>query len=126
MTPVGFDTSDKFENHCAGALSHLYCSIHTWTDSQVVLNWITNPNLHLSRFIKRRVDKILGIAPSNCWRYVHTSVNPADIGTRDGITKNLHSLGLLFSQGYHIFNMQKENRIFEGHQSADAQFSAKN
>ena len=50
----------------AGALSHLNCSIHTWTDSQVVLNWITNPDLHLSHFIKRRVNEILGITPSNC------------------------------------------------------------
>ena len=41
------------------SVCHLNCSIHS---QQVVLNWLPNPDLH---FIKRRVDKILGIAPSN-------------------------------------------------------------
>ena len=40
------------------SLSHLSCSLHFWTDSQVALKWIVNPDLHLPRFVKRRVDKI--------------------------------------------------------------------
>ena len=36
-----------------GAIRHLDCSIHFWTDSKVVLGWITNPNLKLARFVKR-------------------------------------------------------------------------
>ena len=40
------------------ALHHLKCSVYMWTDSQVVLKWITNLDLHLVRFVKRRVDKI--------------------------------------------------------------------
>ena len=46
-------------SHAVVALSHLNCSAHLWTDSQVVLKWITNSDLHLVRFVKRRVDKIL-------------------------------------------------------------------
>ena len=55
------------------------------THFQVVLKWITNPELHLARFVKRRV------ASSDCWNYVHTSVNSADIGT-----KNLDSIDVWF------------------------------
>jgi len=69
------------------ALSHLKCSVHLWTDSQVVLKWITNPDLHLNRFVKRRVDKILSLFSSEVWSYVHTSFNPADVGTREKACK---------------------------------------
>ena len=50
----------------SGALRHLDCSVHFWTDSQVVLEWIINPDLHLARFVKRSVDKILRVASSDC------------------------------------------------------------
>ena len=49
----------ELTSKAAAALSHLNCSVHLWTDSQVILKWITNPDLHLVRFVKRRVDKIL-------------------------------------------------------------------
>ena len=65
------------------ALRHLNCSIHFWTDSQVVLKWITNPDLHLARFVKRRVDKILHVTSPDAWKYISTSENPADVGTRE-------------------------------------------
>ena len=41
------------------SLQDLNCSLHCWTDSQVVLGWLTNPDLNLSRFVKRRVERIL-------------------------------------------------------------------
>ena len=33
-------------------LKCLSCSLHFWTDSQVVLKWIVNPDLHLPRLMK--------------------------------------------------------------------------
>ena len=70
------------------ALQHLGCSLHFWSDSQVVLKWIINPDLHLPRFVKRRVDMIHLVAPADSWSYVHTSLNPADVGTRvEGVKK---------------------------------------
>ena len=62
------------------ALQHLHCDTYLWTDSQVAFKWIINSDLHLVRFVKRRVDKILRVAPSSAWQYVHTSLNPADVG----------------------------------------------
>ena len=64
------------------SLRHLACSLHFWSDSQVVLKWIINPDLHLPRFVKRRVDKINFVAPASAWSYINTSLNPADVGTR--------------------------------------------
>ena len=64
------------------SLLHLACSLHFWSDSQVLLNWIINPNLHLPRFVKRREDKINFVAPASAWSDINTSLNPADIGTR--------------------------------------------
>ena len=46
------------------SLCHLNCSLHFWTDSRVVLGWITNADLHLARFVKRQVDKIVWVAPT--------------------------------------------------------------
>ena len=57
-------------------------TLHFGTDSQVVLGWITNPELNLARFVKRRMDKILHMSSSAAWKYIHTSQNPADVGTR--------------------------------------------
>ena len=65
------------------AIQNLNCTAHYWTDSQVVLKWIVNPDLSLARFVKRRVDKIYLIAPPSSWNYVNTLLNPADVGTRE-------------------------------------------
>ena len=76
------------------SLKDLNCSLHCWTDSQVVLGWLTNPDLNLSRFVKRRVERILQVAPGNVWKYVETSQNPVDVGTRDVIGKNPECIDL--------------------------------
>ena len=76
------------------ALEDLSCTVKFWTDSQVVLKWITNPELHLSRFVKRRIDKIIVVSPPYSWHYVGTSINPADVGTRAKSFNNRDLLGL--------------------------------
>ena len=84
----------ELTSKAAAALSHLNCSVHLWTDSQVILKWITNPDLHLVCFVKRRVDKILAFFAPDAWRYVNTSANPADVGTRENACKNSESIKL--------------------------------
>ena len=76
------------------SLKYLNCSLHCWADSQVVLGWLTNPDLNLSRFVKRRIERILQVAPGNVWKDVDTSQNPADVGTRDVIGKNPECIDL--------------------------------
>ena len=54
----------------------------------MVLRWIVNPDLHLPRFVKRRVDKISLVAPADVWNYVRSGDYPADIGTQEDCVKN--------------------------------------
>ena len=84
----------ELTSKAAAALSHLNCSVHLWTDSQMILKWITDPDLHLVRFVKRRVDKILAFFAPDAWWYVNTSANPADVGTRENAFKNSESIKL--------------------------------
>ena len=79
----------------SSALGRLACGIHFWTDFQVVLRWIINPDLYFPRFVKRCVDKILLVIPGESWNYVNTYSNPANLGTRENSIKkssNLHFL----------------------------------
>ena len=76
------------------SLQHLSCSFHLWTDSQVALKWIVNPDLHLPRFVKRRVDKIHLMTSACDWNYVQGCLNPADVGTREGSVRNSDSFTL--------------------------------
>ena len=78
------------------SLSNLECAVRFWTDSQVVLKWITNPDLHLVKFVKRRVDKILLVSSPDTWGYICTSLNPADVGTREKSFNSPDSLNLWF------------------------------
>ena len=72
----------KLMQDVSKSLQYLRCSLHFWSDSQVVLRWIINSDLHLRRFVKRRADKIFLMASADAWSYVNTSLNPADVGTR--------------------------------------------
>ena len=59
-----------------------------------MLKWIINPDLHLARFVKRWIDKILMVSSPDAWQYVHTTVNPADVGTREGSIKRSEAVDL--------------------------------
>ena len=63
-------------------------------ESLVALKWIVNPDLHLPRFEKRRVDKIHLITSACDWNYVQGSLNPADVGTREGSVRSSDSFAL--------------------------------
>ena len=76
------------------ALQQLHCSIRPLTDSQVVVKWLTNPDLNLPQFVRCRLDKILRVAPSSAWNYIHTSLNLADVGILGGANRNPESVSL--------------------------------
>ena len=69
-------------NRCDNSLRYLACGVHFWSDSQVVLKWILNPDLHLPRFAKLRVGRIHLIASANPGKYVSTTLSPADVRAR--------------------------------------------
>ncbi|GIY88019.1 uncharacterized protein CDAR_368811 [Caerostris darwini] len=56
--------------------------IHTWTDSKIVLLWLSSHPKRWKTFIANRTSKTLESLPSNSWHYVSSKENPADIATR--------------------------------------------
>lgn len=60
-----------------------------WSDSQIVLFWISKPENHPRSFITNRAKKIresTRLRPAT-WKYVTTDQNPADILSRDASLK---------------------------------------
>ncbi|XP_011171556.3 uncharacterized protein LOC105204198 [Solenopsis invicta] len=53
-----------------------------WTDSTVVLAWVTQHPSKWKTFISNRVAEIQTRLPSASWRYVPTDENPADCASR--------------------------------------------
>lgn len=62
-------------------------SIDCYTDSQVVLFWITKRQREWKQFVQNRVNKIREVVPTGTWRHFPGVQNPADIPSR-GITPN--------------------------------------
>ena len=56
--------------------------IYFWSDSQVVLGYITNQKRRFRLFVSNRVRKIRALSAPERWRYVSTQDNPADLLTR--------------------------------------------
>ena len=55
--------------HAQAGFKDLSCEVKFWTDSQVIHKWIINSDLHLSKFVKRRIEKIYRdfAKPRRCW-----------------------------------------------------------
>ena len=64
-------------------------SVHLYTDSMIVLGYLSNKERRFSKYVERRVDQVLHFSKLSEWNYVHTSQNPADIATRPHTPKEL-------------------------------------
>lgn len=53
-----------------------------WTDSEIALRWIKNPNHKLPKFAISPVEEILELTSPDEWRHVDTKNNVADIATK--------------------------------------------
>jgi len=63
-----------------------YC----WSDSAVALSWIRDEPSRLNIFVANRVAAIQELTESVEWRYVPTSLNPADILSRGAFPSELN------------------------------------
>lgn len=53
-----------------------------WSDSTTVLKYISNQTSRFRTFVANRVDAILKCSSPEQWRYINTSLNPADFASR--------------------------------------------
>ena len=60
-----------------------------WSDSQNVLWWIRGCSRDFKPFVANRVGEIKTCTSPEQWRYIHTSLNPADILSRGMKTADL-------------------------------------
>jgi hypothetical protein len=56
--------------------------VTAWTDSMIVLGWLRASPHHWKTFVSNRVAYIQDKVPSECWRHVRSSDNPADCASR--------------------------------------------
>lgn len=57
-------------------------SVHCWTDSKVVLDWLTGHPSRWQTFVANRVSEVITTLPGVQWRHVRSEDNPADCATR--------------------------------------------
>lgn len=81
----------KLQNGVSKALTSFpITGYHNWVDSVTVLYWLTNRG-EWSTFVRNRVKKIVELTDSS-WKYVPTSENPSDLGTRGAAPDKLTQL----------------------------------
>lgn len=56
-----------------------------WTDSAIVLHWLSSHPSRWKTYVAHRVSDIQQNFPSHLWRHVESAQNPADCASR-GIT----------------------------------------
>lgn len=57
-------------------------NIHAYTDSSVVLAWLSDHPSRWSTFVGNRVSQILSLFDNTHWAHVTSALNPADIASR--------------------------------------------
>ncbi|XP_037957490.1 uncharacterized protein LOC119687300 [Teleopsis dalmanni] len=58
------------------------CDFHCWSDSMVVLSWISEQPSNFNVFVSNRISKIQTLTCGMNWHHVPTCMNPADILSR--------------------------------------------
>ena len=56
--------------------------VHAWTDSSVVLSWLSGSPRRFKTYVGNRVATIVEIIPPERWRHVRGTDNPADCASR--------------------------------------------
>jgi len=71
--------------------------VRAWSDSSVVLSWLTSDQKHFKIFVTNRVAKIRQLVPTCSWNYVPTNDNPADPASRGLIPKSMLSSSIYWN-----------------------------
>ncbi|XP_043861736.1 uncharacterized protein LOC122756412 [Drosophila santomea] len=75
-------------SHAYGAVASLELQLDAafntscWTDSEIVLHWLSAPPRRWNTYVCNRTSEILSDFPRSCWNHVRTEDNPADCASR--------------------------------------------
>ena len=69
-----------------------------WSDSHIVLWWLSTVKLTAKLFVKNRVKEVLALSTRSQWSYCPTSCNPADLLTR-GVSSSTFESSTLWRHG---------------------------
>ena len=56
--------------------------VYAWTDSTVVLGWLSGNPRRFKMFVGNRVSNVMGLVPPDRWQHVRGDQNPADSASR--------------------------------------------
>ena len=93
VAPISGSTTSRLELCGAQLLSKIMCTVanalsistsdlYAWSDSTVVLCWLSTTPVKLKSYICNRVIDIIKWIPAMQWRHVPTTENPADVASR--------------------------------------------
>ncbi|XP_062715058.1 uncharacterized protein LOC134291384 [Aedes albopictus] len=67
------------------SISHLSVEHWAWTDSTIVLQWLSAHPRKWKTYVANRTSAVLAYLPRECWNHVSSADNPADCASR-GLT----------------------------------------
>ncbi|GFU87677.1 uncharacterized protein TNCV_2935991 [Trichonephila clavipes] len=62
-------------------LKHYTFDVFAWTDSKIVLSWLSSHPRKWKTFVANRTSEIMEVLPTKHWRHVPSKENPADIAS---------------------------------------------
>ncbi|XP_071149163.1 uncharacterized protein [Mytilus edulis] len=85
-------------------------NVKFYTDSKVVLGYISNETRRFFIYVANRVEKIRKFSTPSQWNYVPTNRNPADSGTRSVPAHEIHNSEWLLGPRQLLFSEQKNSK----------------
>lgn len=92
--------------------------MHAWTDSTIVLAWLSGESNKWKPFVANRTVEILGNLSRSQWHHVQSQDNPADIGSRGMLLSELQN-NQLWWKGPEWLSMKDINIIELSHFNTD-------
>ncbi|XP_075157748.1 uncharacterized protein LOC142231014 [Haematobia irritans] len=87
----------KLVKYVVSTLNFKFSAITLWTDSSIVLGWLSKPPWSWETYVANRTAQIHDLVPEGIWRHVPTHDNPADLGTRGCRPQDLVDNSLWFN-----------------------------
>ncbi|XP_028168875.1 uncharacterized protein LOC114358909 [Ostrinia furnacalis] len=84
----------KLLRHVAQAMRIPASQIFAWTDSSIVLSWLSGEPTRWKTFVANRVVEILDNVNHQQWHHVKSEQNPADVASRGALVSDLKTCKL--------------------------------